>query len=219
PPPAGPPGKPTEPKPSAFLMPYQLIAGSAQPIHGLLNPSLADFNGSQPTVAVSPANYVEPDLSLVKEAAYSSAIVEKEPSTVSNQPPVQSTPVISAPLVSTATSQPSEPVLEKSTGKEPLAAETVEPDRKVGLTPDTAQSLPAQESDHAMPAQDKVVPPAISMVPSAERGSAPAEELGADSNATPEEIAPAVTEPENSSGGSTSGITQQAPTQAIGADI
>src|SRR4030095_14428211 len=67
PPPAGPPGKPTEPKPSAFLMPYQLIAGSAQQIHGLLTPSLADFNGSQPTVAVSPANYVEPDLSLVKE--------------------------------------------------------------------------------------------------------------------------------------------------------
>ncbi|MBI4533877.1 MAG: hypothetical protein HY711_08000 [Candidatus Melainabacteria bacterium] len=50
---APPPGKtPGEPKPSAFLMPYQLIAGSIQPMHGLLSPVMVQQASD---VGVAPA--------------------------------------------------------------------------------------------------------------------------------------------------------------------
>ncbi len=71
PPPSGPPGKPTEPKPSAFLMPYQLIAGSPQPIHGPLSLSLTECGSSQPSVAVVPAAYRASNAPLVTDASYS----------------------------------------------------------------------------------------------------------------------------------------------------
>jgi hypothetical protein len=54
-----PPGKsPSEPKPSAFLMPYQVTAGTPQPIHGVLPVA---FNQTHETGSASASNWVLPD--------------------------------------------------------------------------------------------------------------------------------------------------------------
>lgn len=103
PPPAAPPGQ-AEPKPSAFLMPYQLIAGSPQPIHGFMNadsasgpvatlvpsldgPKFTPAVNTQPVAPVVNASYSRPAEELPASKAVLPVVQKETPAIIAMAPP------------------------------------------------------------------------------------------------------------------------------------
>lgn len=109
--PPAPPGQqgPGEPKPSAYLMPYQVIAGTPQPIHGFINPvmtqpsetpdlpdTLASMHGTLNQLEKTPSGHVKPVAYSSIRPVYKDVELNQEPAvqTASSSEPAENAPVV-----------------------------------------------------------------------------------------------------------------------------
>lgn len=153
PPPAAPPGNapPGEPKPSAFLMPYQVIAGTPQPIHGYLHSQATQQadNPEQPlTLTLQPVSSYDAPIPVVNTTAVATTSGVTTGATAASL--VSSEITLQAPLTHKSEVPAVSPVV--------AAAEKSEPEMFMSPPPAISRDLPTTSILAAKPEESMSVP-------------------------------------------------------------